>query len=195
MGPYQTQVQFNAAHDQVVYQGATYEYWRPNFYAGIKPTGDMAFSLTARFGGGVDYANNQAATAAVQLAPAVEYRPVERVSLRFSYNFDLLDVKGGRLYAANLAQIKVMYYFNVRAFVRAILQYTDIERDPALYTFPVEPRTRRLFQQYLFSYKLNPQTVLFVGYSDNSLNAQPQSIDLLRTDRTLFIKLGYALVF
>ena len=44
----------------------------------------------------------------------------------------------------------MMHDFNVRAFVRAILQDTDISRDPDLYTFPVEPRTRRLFQQYLF---------------------------------------------
>jgi hypothetical protein len=88
-----------------------------------------------------------------------------------------------------------MYYFNVRAFVRAILQYTDIERDPALYTFPVEERTRRLFQQYLFSYKLNPQTVLFVGYSDNASNVNVPSIDLQQTNRTLFIKIGYAIVF
>jgi len=195
MGPYQTQVQVNAAHDQVVYGGQSYEFWRPNIYAGIKPTGDTAFSVRARFGGGVDYANNRKATSALQVGPALEYRPITRVSLQFSYNLDQLDVEGGRLYRANLAQLKMMYYFNVRAFVRAILQYTDIERDPALYTFPVEPRTRRLFQQYLFSYKLNPQTVLFVGYSDNASNVSVPSIDLQQTNRTLFIKIGYAIVF
>ncbi len=56
-------------------------------------------------------------------------------------------------------------------------------------------RTRRLFQQYLFSYKLNPQTVLFVGYSDNASNVNVPSIDLQQTNRTLFIKIGYAIVF
>ncbi len=194
-GPYQTQVQFNMPHDQVVYGGKSYEHFRPNFYAGIKPSGRTAFSLTARFGDGVDYANNRKATGVVQLGPAFEYRPITRVSFGLSYNLDQLDVDGSRLYRANLAQLKVMYYFNVRSFLGAILQYTDISRDPALYTFPVEERTRRLFQQYLFSYKLNPQTVLFVGYSDNSANVNVPSIDLLRTDRTLFVKIGYALVF
>jgi hypothetical protein len=194
-GPYQTQVQFNMPHDQVVYGGKSYEHYRPNFYADIKPSGRTAFSLTARFGDGVDYANNRKATGVVQLGPAFEYRPITRVSFGLSYNLDQLDVDGGRLYRANLAQLKVMYYFSVRSFLRAILQYTDISRDPALYTFPVEERTRRLFQQYLFSYKLNPQTVLFVGYSDNSSNATVPSVDLLHTDRTLFVKIGYALVF
>jgi len=47
-----------------------------------------------------------------------------------------------------------------------------------------------LFTQLLFSYKLNPQTVLFVGYSDNS--AAFDQVDLTRADRTFFVKVGYA---
>jgi hypothetical protein len=56
----------------------------------------------------------------------------------------------------------------------------------------VDEQTEELFSQLLFSYKLNPQTVLFVGYSDNSFG--DQRIDLTRADRTLFLKLGYAWV-
>jgi DNA-binding CsgD family transcriptional regulator len=39
---------------------------------------------------------------------------------------------------------------NVRTYLRAILQYTDISRDPDLYTFAVGSRIRKLFSQYLF---------------------------------------------
>lgn len=85
-----------------------------------------------------------------------------------------------------------MFHLGVRTFVRAILQYTDISRDAEAYTFPVPGRTRRFFAQYLFSYKLNPQTVLFAGYSDNADAAR--GVDLRRTDRTFFLKLGYAWV-
>ncbi len=48
-----------------------------------------------------------------------------------------------------------------------------------------------LFNQFLFSYKVNPQTVVFLGYSDNQ--AGTQSFDLTRADRTFFAKVGYAL--
>jgi hypothetical protein len=51
---------------------------------------------------------------------------------------------------------------------------------------------RGIFTQILFSSKLNPQTVVFLGYSDNSLGAR--SIDFVRSDRTLFFKIGYAWV-
>jgi len=78
----------------------------------------------------------------------------------------------------------------VKAFVRTIIQYRDIDRNQASYGFPVEPETRGLFTQFLFSYKLNPRTVLFIGYTDNSLGFQ--RISLTRTTRTFFLKIGYA---
>jgi hypothetical protein len=191
-GPYQTTVQFNMPRDIIVFQGVRYEYPRPNFYAGVKPFSGLNIQLQGRFGGGVDYANGRSATQALQFGPQIDYNPVSRVSLRLSYNLDQLSVDQGRLYRANLTQLRMLYHLNVRTFVRAILQYTDITRNPSLYAFEVDGRSRKLFSQYLFSYKLNPQTVLFAGYSDNALASQ--TADLLRQNRTFFIKLGYAWV-
>jgi hypothetical protein len=192
-GPYQTSLQFNVPRDIVVYQGVRYEYPTPNFAAGIKPAGGLNIQMVGRWGGGVDFANGRKATQALQFGPQIDYNPLSRLSLRLSYNLDQLSVDQGRLYRANLTQFRVLYHLNVRTFVRAILQYTDITRDPSLYTFAVDGHSRKLFSQYLFSYKLNPQTVLFAGYSDNALASQ--SADLQRQDRTFFIKLGYAWVF
>jgi hypothetical protein len=195
-GPYQTQFRFSVPRDITVYEGVRYEHYGPTVYFGIKPSGRSALSVRGRFGDGVDYANNREAHGVIQLSPAVEYRPASRVSLQLSYTLDQLSVDGGRLYRANLGQLKAIYHINVRTFVRAILQYTDISRDPELYLYSVPPRTRRFFSQYLFSYKLNPQTVLFAGYSDNSNDAGgSQGLDLQRQNRTLFVKIGYAWAF
>ncbi|MEI6667035.1 MAG: DUF5916 domain-containing protein [Acidobacteriota bacterium] len=192
IGPYQTSLQFNLARDIVVYRGARYEYPRPNFAAGIKPVGGVNMQVMGRWGGGVDFANGRTATQALQFGPQIDVNPSSRISLRLSYNLDQLSVERGRLYRANLSQFRMLYHLNVRTFVRAILQYTDITRDRLLYTFPVEGRSRHLFSQYLFSYKLNPQTVLFAGYSDNALASE--TADLLRLNRSFFVKLGYAWV-
>jgi hypothetical protein len=96
---------------------------------------------------------------------------------------------------AHLPQVRAVYNFSVRAFFRAILQSQSIERNPEQYELPVDRRTRTLFTQLLFSYKVNPQTVLFLGYSDNALGlltAELDRTDLARTDRTFFLKVGYA---
>jgi hypothetical protein len=191
-GPLQTQFIFNGAHDLVEYNGVRYNYWRPNFQVGIKPTGNTNLMMTGRFGDGVDFANSRKATQALQFGPRVEYRPVAQVSLGLTHNFDELSVPGGRLYRANLTQARVVYNLSVRSFVRAIVQYTDITRNPALYTYDTEAHSTRLFTQFLFSYKLNPQTVVFAGYSDNYSGGEAPAADLRRQNRTFFVKLGYA---
>ncbi len=54
----------------------------------------------------------------------------------------------------------------------------------------MEPEEQSLTSQVLFSYKLNPQTVLFLGYSDSHYG--DQTVDLTQTERTFFAKVGYA---
>jgi len=99
-------------------------------------------------------------------------------------------VAGGRLFTANLTEVRAVYYLSSRMFMRAIAQYTDIDRNAALYTGSVAPNTKRLFSQFLFSYKLNARTVALLGYADNARG--DRTIDVTRTDRTFFAKIGYA---
>jgi hypothetical protein len=75
-------------------------------------------------------------------------------------------------------------------FFRSIIQYVSYDRSSENYTFPIDPEYRHLFTQFLFSYMINPWTVLFVGYSDDYLSSQDFS--LTQTGRTFFVKLGYA---
>ena len=95
------------------------------------------------------------------------------------------------VYTANLYEGRVIYHFNTRAFVRAIVQYRLTERDPSLYVDPIDARAEKLFSQFLFSYEVTPQTVVFIGYSDGHVGSE--DVDLLRQQRSLFLKFGYAI--
>ena len=77
-------------------------------------------------------------------------------------------------------------------FLRAIWQYKDYRRNIELYEEEEDPETRKLFSQFLFSYKLNPQTVFFLGYSDDYYG--DIETDFTQTNRTFFAKIGYAFV-
>ncbi|MGB5354893.1 MAG: hypothetical protein WBM54_14870, partial [Woeseia sp.] len=59
------------------------------------------------------------------------------------------------------------------------------------YIETVVAKRRGLGRQLLYSYKLNPQTVFFLGYSDNLLEDDDLT-DMITTDRTVFMKVGYA---
>jgi hypothetical protein len=52
-----------------------------------------------------------------------------------------------------------------------------------------------VFGQYIYSYKVNPLTVIFFGMTDDRVGyeeAGRERVDLTQRGRTLFFKLGYA---
>jgi hypothetical protein len=145
--------------------------------------------LTGQFGDSVDYQNARKADDLI-LTLGTELGIGRHINVNFSHILERLSLHGKEIYTANLPQLRLIYNFSVRAYIRAIFQYLDVRRNQALYVFPVPASTGTFFTQFLFSYKLNPRTVLFLGYSDNYLGMQ--GLDLTQTDRTFFVKVGYA---
>jgi len=124
--------------------------------------------------------------------PEIEYRFGRHLTMTLDHNFDRLHVEAGRLYTANISRIKLVYQLNKRTFIRAITQYIDYRRNTSLYLSEVAPQEQHIFNQFLFSYKINPQTVVYLGYSDNYF--ADQDIHPTQTNRTVFAKIGYAWV-
>jgi hypothetical protein len=77
-------------------------------------------------------------------------------------------------------------------FIRSILQYVDIRRNQELYADEIDPISQELFTQLLFSYKVNPRTVVYIGYSDS--HEANQGYLLTQSNRAFFMKLSYAWV-
>src|SRR3712207_6727146 len=96
-------------------------------------------------------------------------------------------------------RLRMQYSFSAKSLVRVIAQYVTTERDPSLYDLcsnfpagqcPLSPRSGSFLGSVLYSYKLNWQTVLFVGYGDDRLLTSAD--DLVRAGRSLFLKVSYA---
>jgi hypothetical protein len=172
----------------VVYDGLT----TGTVTALAQPSGVMKLSLAGTYGDTVDFVNNRRARI-FELVPAAVLKVGRHFSVQLSDDLRRLDVRGGRLVSANLAQARLVYEFDTRTLVRGIFQYLDQRQNPALFVLPVPALERHLFTQLLFSYKINPQTVLFAGYSDD--RGANQAISLAPIDRTFFLKLGYAVIF
>ena len=71
------------------------------------------------------------------------------------------------------------------------MQHQDVERNQALYIEDVDASSKNIGRQLLCSYKVNLQTVFFLEYSDSHLDDDDLET-LTSTDRTFFLKLGYA---
>ena len=147
-------------------------------------------SVQGRFGEMIDFANVRVGHgASVNLAATI--RPLDRLTFDVISNREWLRASGGRVYTATVQRLKTTYSFSAKSLVRLIGQYVTTERNPALYAFTVPRHSGRFLGSVLYSYKLNWQTVLFLGYGDDRV-VSPQN-DLLRADRTLFFKVSYAI--
>ena len=190
-GPLQSTFWLHPIRNKEFFNGVTYDLDRLLVFSEIKPTGALRLTFFGSFGDSIDYANYRLA-GYLGLSPSIEFRLGRHLNVNLRHDLQRLSLESDEIFQANLTQANLVYNFNVRTFVRAILQYRNVVRNTDLYLFPVEPKTNTLFTQFLFSYKINPQTMLFLGYSDNYLGLQ--RIDLTQTDRTFFVKVGYAWV-
>ncbi len=91
-----------------------------------------------------------------------------------------------------MARARAIYVFNSRMLFRVIGQYIETTRDPSLWTFPVLEKEAEFSGSALFSYKLNWQTVLYLGYGDNRALFEASGIDLRPRDRQFLLKVSYA---
>jgi Domain of unknown function (DUF5916) len=185
---------FSAVYDRgrEAFQNRIFDFNSLSLSGGLTPFGDLSLVLGTTIGDRIDYAN-------VRPGRIFRFLSNVRCPLGRSFNLDMqhifekMRVADGRLYDAWISQGTAVYQFNARFFIRAILQYSRTDQNAGLYLSKVEPFSERLFGQFLFSYKLNPRTVIFLGTDDDFRGGQ--AVPLTRTGRTFFVKLGYAWQF
>jgi len=191
---YNSFVRFELAFDEVANQGRTFErfQFRPRFE--VRP-GKIVQQVTlqAVFGDDVDFANNRPANG-WRATLTTDLQPTNHLALGLSAARRTLDVDegglSGTLFTADLARLRTVYTFNARSWLRLIGEWQKIERDPGLYTFAVSPTSADFSGSAVFAYKLNWQTVLFLGVGDE--RSEDLSGDLQPLGRQAFFKISYA---
>lgn len=163
----------------------------------MAPPGVIAvLGLDFTVGDAVDFDNERPGRGAT-VAMRATIRPTDHLSLLLNFNRRWLDVsptgsgpRDSRLFTAEVTRLKATYNFTSRAFLRLIGQRVRNEFDPNLYTFPVPERDESFTGSVLFAYKLNWQTVLFLGYGDERALSAEDRLEPAR--RELFFKISYA---
>jgi Domain of unknown function (DUF5916) len=149
--------------------------------------------LTGFVGQQVDFDNSRLGSgASVDLEGTI--RPTDHLALAFVGVRSWLNVDPGgverRLFVAQVERLKATYVFTSRAFLRLIGQYVSTRRDPSLYTSSVTEHDGNFSGSALFAYKINWQTVMFLGYGDNRTLVDNDHYE--KADRQFFLKLSYA---
>jgi hypothetical protein len=191
-GPWQSFVRMGAGPRKEFWNGQLYDMQTGFMYGQFRPRSGLNIMMTVNRGDQIDYANSRVGDQR-RIQPQIDWNATRHLLIRLRYTRDRLSSQSGpTIFDAKLTDVRLTWQFNVRSFVRLTLQDQDIERNVDLYTNRLtDPSTSSLGTQLLYSYKLNPQTVLFAGYSDNSIEDDVTQ-ELEQTGRTLFLKLSYA---
>lgn len=146
--------------------------------------------LTGWVGEEIDFANSRPGDGA-RIAFNATIRPTDHLELVANTEWRWLDVEQGqRLFDAEVERLKATYTFNSRSYLRVIGQHVRTDRNPELYDFPVEAHSGNLDFSALFAYKLNWQTVFFIGYGDQSALTEAEEFE--PSSRSAFLKVSYA---
>ncbi|HPR65395.1 MAG TPA: DUF5916 domain-containing protein [Thermoanaerobaculia bacterium] len=188
-GPLQSHVMLEYDRTREGYGQEIYNLNRYYIHNCMSPNGDFHYWINFWWGDRIDYVNHRPGNR-FRTNVGLQHKPGRHLEYWFDLTYEKMSVPEGRLYTARIGQVTMTYQFTPRTFLRLILQGVDHQYETDLYIDDREPESKNLFTQMLYSYKLNPRTVLFLGYSDTRLG--DQDIDLTQLNRTVFLKIGYA---
>ena len=159
-------------------------------YGEMRPQSSLYLELFVKFGDGIDFDNNRLGRH-TEIVPSIGWNVGEHLQINVTHFYKKLVVEQQDLFTANLSDLRITYQFDQRQFLRFIAIYSDIERNPDLYQFAVDKSSRDLGTQLLYSYKVNPLTKVFVGYS-NAAFQDDQLSRLTSAEQSIFMKFSYA---
>ena len=161
-----------------------------SFYFEMRPSRSWYISTFARYGDHIDYDNNRLGKQWF-VRQTIHWSIGKSLQFKLRHTYQNLDVDNQQLFTADLTDFRTTYQFNQRQFLRLILVYSNIERNQQNYTFEVDAKSKGLGTQLLYSYKLNPLTKFFIGYSDSAYQDDVLT-SLTKNERSVFMKFSYA---
>lgn len=190
-GPLQWFAQVGGLTRDVYFDGQMFKEDKVSIYTQFQPRGGLFVGVWAQVGDQIDFANTQLGDQ-IRVEPRIEWNLNEHLLARLRSSWVRLDSKEGpNIFDAQVHDLRLTWQFNNRSFIRLTTQYQNVDKNQDMYIDEVDANTRNIGRQLLYSYKLNPQTVFFLGYSDSYIDDDDLD-ELTSTDRTFFLKIGYA---
>jgi hypothetical protein len=165
-----------------------------SLFGEFKPMLGLYLNSNFKYGDAIDYRNNRLGRTK-QWRSTVNWNIDKHLELKIKHTFNQLDAEGANVFNARLTDFRATYQFNVLSFLRFSLIYNNTNRNINNYTYTdpedITESRKSVSTELLYAYKLNPQTVFYLGYSDRHYTEESFS-DLNQNKRNLFMKFSYA---
>lgn len=164
-----------------------------SLYFSVQPKNNLYMSFNGVYGDGIDYDNDRLGDI-VEVSPQLIWNINSHLEWNISHTFAELEHDNDYVYRENITDSRLTYQFDVNSYLRLTMVYSQTD-----YNLSNNPNDyidsqfeNHLATQLIYSYQLNPQTVFFLGYQDNSIE-DDYIDDLKQNERTAFLKLSYAI--
>ena len=181
--------------------GTGEQYWNGTIYptklwfvdARFTPFAGFTPALVIESLEAIDFVNSQEGESLLATA-SLTYNLGQHIQTELQFTNIKMDVLGGELFDSSIMDARLTYQFSTRSFLRLIIQKSETKKNLDLYSNEVDENFEDLGTQLLYSYKINPQTVFFLGYSDAAY--QDDSFNQLeRVNKTFFMKMSYSWLY
>jgi hypothetical protein len=190
-GPLQSHLNVNWRSGREFEAGQLFDKGRVALHTEFQPSGGMEMGLFTEVGETIDYANTRVGDRR-RFNPFLKWSINRHFRVRLNSSLEEFESKEGEsIYDASLMDARLTWQFNLRSYIRLTVQQSEIERNQLAYIEPVDSQSTNTGRQLLYSWKLNPQTVFFLGYSDTYVEGD-EIIETTISDRSWFMKVGYA---
>jgi hypothetical protein len=190
-GPMQSFMFLTYKQEEELYNGLFFDKNSISLFGRIRPFAGVDISMDISYGDDIDYYNTRQGKQ-FSIGPWFDLKIGKHFLASMKHTYQKMKVYGQELYTTNLSDLRFTYQFTIRSFLRATLQYNDTRYNSSLYTYDMYSRYKNMTTQFLYSYKITPQTRFFIGYSDTGFQDDMRD-DMYKTNRTLFTKISYEL--
>lgn len=163
-------------------------------FAETKPMLGLYINANVTRGDKIDYRNNRLGKIN-RLSSNINWNINKHVEVKLKQTVRQLDAEGENVFIARLTDLRTTYQFNVQSFLRLSVVFNNTSRNTSNYLYiapeDINRHSKSLSSELLYAYKINPQTVFYLGYSDQHYSDETIK-DLTQEQRSVFMKYSYA---
>ncbi len=161
-----------------------------SLYFETAPFSTWEYSAFTRIGDRIDFVNNRLGDS-TYFEQGVSLNIGRHIRMDIDHTHSKLDSTNMSLFKADLVDLRTTYQFDPQQYMRLIVTYSNVRRNPNNYPFEVNAKQKDYGLQLLYSYKLNPLTKFFVGVSQSAVQ-DDELATFEVNNRSVFMKFSYA---
>ncbi len=191
-GPWQSRFSVNGVDRTTLFNNNYFDEKSIRIFLQASPVSGLRLGVFTRFGDQIDFDNARLGEI-LSISPNLSWNLNKQWLIQLNHVYQSLDVSGGELFNVILDDLKITWQKDNRTSVRLTTQYQRINRDVSLYINQagLEEDDESVNFQLLYSYKVNPQSLVFVGINSAS-ETLPNTRELKQGTNLFFVKFSYS---